>query len=84
MFIVGKHMCLQQNKDNNDLNTLIFLLYQQLLLQLRCYYLGCDAADWLDACFHAALKAGFKVCLVLVWLLLEHLSDRACVQVCAV
>lgn len=77
-------MCLQQNKDNNDLNPLIFLFYQQLLPKRRCYYFGCAAADWSDACFHAALKTGFEVCSVLVWLLSEHLSDRACVQVCAV
>lgn len=75
MLIAGKHLWLQQNKDNNDLHTLIFLLDQQLLLKLRCHRFSCAAADWLDACFHAALKTGFEVCL--------HLSDRACVQVCA-
>lgn len=69
------HMCLQQNKDNADRNTLIFPLDQQLLLKLRCYCLGWAAADFLDACFHAALKTGFEVCLVLVWLPSEHLCD---------
>lgn len=83
-FIAGKHMCLQQNKADDGLNTLIFLLYQQLLLKLPCHYFGCAAANWLDACFHAALKTGFEVYLVLVWLLLEHLSDCARAQVCAV